>query len=224
MAAKIDAEMTFDDMESEILYTCAALEADPDAKDLFSLTDTWMPKLDDARTADRNARAAEARASAQRRVANGRLDAACQRFGDELLLEVKKDTAGARWRTFFTGTSATIHTFIRLAFGEQIARVGAWLRVSGDAVLDRHREPLATWSAAGQNALSETQGTATVRGQARVVREQLAEDLTRARDGLEATLVERGQEKGLQRDWPSLFFRTRPRRSRDTDPQVDAPL
>lgn len=40
------------------------------------------------------------------------------------------------------------------------------------------------------------------------MRERVAEDLTRARDGLEATLVQRAAERGLARSWPSRFFRT----------------
>ncbi len=46
MAAKIDHEMTFDDMEDEVVYTRAALRADPDARDLLPLTDGWMPAVE----------------------------------------------------------------------------------------------------------------------------------------------------------------------------------
>jgi hypothetical protein len=211
MAAKIHPDDTFDEIEQEILYTRAALEADPDARDLLATTDAWMPRVDDARASERNARAAEMRAAAMRRVANGRLDAACQSFGDELYLAVGKDASSARWTRYFSGAERTVSTFIRQAFGAQIARVRAWLDVTGDAVLDRHREALDTWSAAGAAANVQTSGSATVRGEARIAREVLAEDLTRARDGLEVALVTRAQERDLQRTWPSLFFRVRTR-------------
>ena len=45
MAAQIDKAMTFDDMESKILYTRAAVEADPDARDLLAITDGWRSSM-----------------------------------------------------------------------------------------------------------------------------------------------------------------------------------
>jgi hypothetical protein len=208
MAAQIDPRMTFDEMESEIVYTPAALAADPDARDLVPTTAGWMALIDEARAASRASREAVTRSDALRRVANGRLDATCTTFGDELLLAVGKDRASARWKRFLQGGTTTMSAFIKLPLAEQVRRVKGWFAITDDTVLDRHRAALTTWSAATDDALTATTDTATVRGAAAVVRERVAEDLTRARDGLEATLVQRATERGLARSWPSLFFRT----------------
>ena len=45
-----------------------------------------------------------------------------------------------------------------------------------------------------------------MRGTAIVAREALAENLTRARDGLHAALVVRAQERNLPRDFADGFF------------------
>lgn len=209
MAAKITERMTFDDMETEVIYTRAALNADPDARDLLPLTDDWMPRIEAGRASDREARIAVATASAQRRVANFRLDAACTAFGGELRLDVNKDTSSARWKRFFSGAASMVSRFIRLPFAEQASRVRGWLTHTGDPVLERHRGPLDTWSAAAQESIEATKATAQVRGDAAVAREELAELLTRGRDGLEAALVERANERGLPRSWPKSFFRVR---------------
>ena len=210
MAAQIDPKMTFDDMESEIIYTPAALEADPDARDLVPTTAGWMALIDEARAASRLSREAVARSDARRRVSNGRLDASCTSFGDELLLAADKDRKSARWRLFLQGGVSTMSVFVKLPLAEQVRRVKGWLDVTGDAVLDRHRAALTEWSSATDSALAATTATAGARGAAAVVRERVAEDLTRARDGLEAALVQRAAERGLARSWPALFFRTMP--------------
>ena len=155
-------------------------------------------------------RGAVARASAHRRIANGRLDQTCRKFGDELFPAVQRDSTTARWRRFFMALS--VSTFIRLPFSEQITRVGAWLTATGDDLLERHRAELTRWSSAGTAALLATAATSQVRGEAAVQREALAEDLTRARDGLQAALVARANERGLPREWSGFFFRPSSRR------------
>ena len=209
MAAQIDTHMTLDDVESDILYTRAALEADPDASDLLSTTDSWLGMIDAVRAKGRDARTIQTRAAARRRIAGGRLDAECTRFGDALYLAVGKDRNAARWTRFFSGSHQTPSSFVRQAIRTQLTAVTAWLGVTGDDVLDAHRDPLTKWSGAMNEALDLTASTTTARGAYHVAREQLAEDLTRARDGLEATLVQRADERGLARDWPGLFFQTR---------------
>jgi hypothetical protein len=213
MAARIDIDDTLDHMEDEILYTRAALAADPDASDLLASTDDWLAQVDAARERDRAARVAVSEASASRRVANGRLDAACVGFGDALYLAAGKDRAAARWTRFFRGATSTASRFVRQPLRDEVAAVRAWLGVTGDDVLDAHRAELERWATAAQQALERTDATATARGEARVAREELADALTRQRDGLEAELVGRGQDRGLARDWPAVFFRTQ-RRSR----------
>lgn len=219
MAAKIPKTMPLDDVEDEIIYTRAALEADPDARDFLPMTEEWMPWTEAARAKDREARMAVAVAHAKRRVSNVRLDAACIDFGDELALEVKDEPEGARWKRFFSGQSAnTVRRFIRLRFGEQVSRVAGWVSGSGDAILEKHRAALTEWSTAGQQALEATQATSQVRGDAAIEREEAAEALTRSRDGLEAALVQRANERGLSREWPKTFFKPRTRDDADSGP------
>src|SRR5437016_4766255 len=110
MPRKIQGDITLDDAEDEILFTRAALKADPDAQTLVPSTDTWMSLVDDARTKDREARESVMDTDARRIVANARLDAACTRFGDDLFLACGKDTKAKRWTQFF---SVAVSRFIR---------------------------------------------------------------------------------------------------------------
>lgn len=220
MTRKLTATTTFDELEDEILFTTAAIGADPDAHDLLPLTSGWLPLLDAARAKDRAARKAQGEADARRIVANGRLDRACERFGDELYLAVDKDRASPRWTQFF---NITVSKFIRQRLETQVQRVRGWLTTS-DPIFDKHREGLDRWSHAAGDALIQTRAVALVRGEARIAREALAEDLTRERDGLHDALSAKARALGLPRDWPDLFFRIQSRSTTDApEPTESAP-
>jgi hypothetical protein len=220
MPRRITTDFSFDECEDEVLFTRAALKADPDATDLLPSIDGWLSLIDTARTKDREARAAIGEASALRAVSNGRLDDACRSFGDDLHLAVKKDHQAARYRRFFP---RTVGTFVKQRLASQVAAVRAWLGTAGDDVLDKHHAELERWAAAVQAALDATVAGAQTRGLSLVARESLAEDLTRERDGLEAGLVARAHERGLARDWPARFFRTESRRAASGDPTPAPP-
>lgn len=222
MARKITERFTLDECEDEIIYTRAALKADPDAADLLPVTEAWLSQVDKARTADRAARMAMGEATALRVVANGRLDDTCAHFGDDLNLAVRKDRASARWRRFFGGP---VTNFVRQRLASQVRAVRAWLAITGDEVLEKFRPELDRWSANAQSALDATAESAQARGTAHVVRETLAEDLTRERDGLYAQLFARANERGLGREWPSRFFRQVARNdaTESTEPVPQAP-
>jgi hypothetical protein len=190
-----------------VRFTTAALKADPVARELASLTESWLPMIEAVRIKERGTRQAVADADAERAVANGRLDAACLRFADDLLRDVDKDTSSPRFRTFFPMAPSR---FTRQALGAQVTRVRAWLGVK-DPVLEQHRAELELWSTAADQALVRTHGGALVRGETRILREELAENLTRERDGLGDALGAKARELGLPRDWPNLFFRTQSR-------------
>ncbi len=207
MARKLSVAMTFDTLEDEVLHTRAALAADPDAADLLVITDGWLGKVDASRAADRAARVASTEATALRQVSNGRLDSACTAFGDALYLAVDKDRGAARWTQFF---KLPVNRFVRQAFPTQVSLVRGWLAID-DSVLAAHRVGLEQWSTRGQEALARTEATVAPLGVARVTREQLADDLTRERDGLEDALSARARERKLPRDWSALFFRITPR-------------
>ncbi|MDI1446574.1 hypothetical protein [Polyangium sp. 6x1] len=200
---KIPPTLPLDEVETEVFFTRSGLKADPDAQDLLSLTDGWLERVDEVRTKERSAREALADADAARVVANGRLDRACERFGDELYLAVNKNRSAARWTQFF---SVSVSRFVRQALPKQVARVGAWLE-SKDPIVDKHRPALEPWAKAAAAALKRTTAVATVRGEARIGREELAEGLTRERDGLHDALSVRARERGLPRDWADQFFR-----------------
>src|SRR5262245_20978551 len=125
---------------------------------------------------------------AARVVANDRLDNACVNFGDDLKSAVKKDLTAPRWLQFF---NIAVSKFIRQRLANQVQTVRGWLR-SSDPVLDKHRTALDTWSKAADDALVQTRAVATVRGEAWIAREEMAEDLTRERDGLHDALSARG--------------------------------
>jgi len=206
---KITERMTLDDVETEILYTEAALRADPDAEDLLPLTDNWLDRLDQERQRSRDVRRAVATVDATRIVADGRLDQACTAFGDELYLETGKNRNSPRWKQFF---NAPVSRFVRTALPRQVTRVRAWLQAN-DPVLERHRPEIEKWVARADDSLVKTRGLALTRGEAAIARTQFVEDLTHDRDGLSEALAARARERGLGRQWPDNFFRSSSRSS-----------
>jgi hypothetical protein len=197
--------MSLDDIEAEILYTRAAMRADPDAKDLVPMTDTWLTMLDDTRKKQRTASEAGVNADAFRSVSNARLDAACMAFASELDDALKQDHSSARYKQFFNTPASR---FVRQSLTTQVNVVKGWLDNANDDVLKRHRPLLERWSTAAMNAIEATSATALVRGQAWIAREKLAEDLTRERDRVYHALMGKTQQLNLSRDWPNVFFRT----------------
>jgi hypothetical protein len=219
MPRQIDADMTFDDIESEILFTRAALKADPDAEDLVAATEGWLGQVDEVRGLAREVRAEVAAIDAQRITANARLDTVCTTFGDELFLAVGKDRKGKRWLQFF---KVPVSSFVRQALATQVATVRGWLEEGDDEVLEKHRAELQRWATAADDALVRTRGSAAQRrGQLWQRREELADALTRERDSLHEALSARARERDLPRNFANAFFRksTRRRRSAADDEQ-----
>ena len=212
---KTTAEMPFDEMDDEIYFTRATLKADPDAVDLLPMTDDWLALVDAARAKERQARIADLDATAARVISNHHLDRACAAFGDDLYLAVGKERESPRWTRFFP---VAVSRFIKMRFDKQVQQVKAWLQPGvNDATLEQHRPALTKWSNAADASIALTHGVAMVRGAARMAREQLAEDLTRERDGLHDALTTRARERGLGRDWANQFFRVGVRKTSQSD-------
>ncbi len=214
MPRKLDARMTLDATEDEILYTSAALEADPDAKDLVASTSGWLPALDKVRARDRDVRQGAAKADATRAVSNVRLDHSVVDFGDDLHAAVKKDHSAPRWLTFF---KVAVSIFVKSALPREVETVKGWLGVK-DAVLEKHRAPLTQWSTAAENAIVATRALGPRRGEVWQAREELADALTRERDGLHAALTQRANERTLPREWANTFFRVELRAGAGDEP------
>jgi hypothetical protein len=203
MPRKLTSTMTLDTIEDDILFSRATLRADPDTPDLLATTDGWLGLVAAVRDRERAVREQVASVDAERQVANARLDRVCERFGDALFLAVEKDRTSARFRSFF---HVPVSRFVRLALSTQLERVKAWLG-SADPALAPFKVDLETWSTRASDALVKTRALALVRGELATAREELAEDLTRERDGLHAALVLRAAERGLGRGWADGFFR-----------------
>lgn len=201
---KLPPDISFDEAEDESIFTRSALLADPDSNDLAGETDDWMTYVDNARATDRAARVAKGEADAERVVANKRLDGACTGFGDDLYLAVNKDRSSTRWLMFF---SVPVNRFVRQALDKQIQKVQGWLSGSQDAVLNQHRAKLTQWVGASDTAINKQKAASIQQGGAKLAREEMADALTRERDGLYELLSARAREKNLPRDWPSQFFR-----------------
>lgn len=218
---EITAEFTLDDTEDEVLFTRAALKADPNANHLLPMTDDWLSLVDAARAKDRDARVANADATAARAVTNFHFDHACTQFGDDLFLAVGKDRESARWTQFFP---IAVSRFVKMRFDKQIQKVQGWLAPNvTEPALDKHRPALTTWANAAAAALGQTSAVSLVRGAAQMAREQLAEDITRERDALYDALSVHGRTKSLPRDWPKQFFRVSTRKSADADDTTPEP-
>ena len=212
MPRLLNATSTFDDLEDEVLFTIAAIQADPDAADLLPMTGTWLGLISTARAGNLTMRQQAATADAQRIIANGRLDSACVAFGDALFAAVGKDRASARWKTFF---AEPVSSFVKQALDRQLKTVKGWLGLPSDAALEPHRPALQKWADAAASAQVKTAEVAGLRGLAWQQREALTDALTRDRDGLASALGQRARERGLQRDWPELFFLVRRDSSRN---------
>jgi hypothetical protein len=213
MPRSIHAGMTLDSVEEEILYTVASLAADPDARDLVALTDGWHALLEGVRTLEREARRAMLEGEALRSLASGRLDGACEVFGEELYRDLLGDPTSPRYTRFFSvSPSRSMH----MALPKKIAKVRSWL-LSTDPVLERHRAALDAWSMAALAAMERMQEQVVVRGELWVALERLREELTRERDGLRDALAARAKERGLARSWPELFFRGSRRNGEEAD-------
>ena len=202
---KLTRELTLDDYEREIIYSRAALAADPNARDLMHHTDGWDGLVDAARAKRRASWEAEVGADAQRRVSNDGLDVSCSAFGAELGLQSKPGTE--LYRLFFRNMTAS--RFVKQALSTQVGAVEAWLTTTEHPVLERHRARITPWVQAARAALTATDAAAVPMGQWQITRATLAEDMTRERDALWAALDERRRERNLPRGWPGLFFMVR---------------
>ncbi len=211
MPRQLTVQWNFDELEDEILFTRAAIKADEDAADLLPMTDKWLGKIVPIRAADLETREHIAEVDGGRVVANGRFDIACVAFADALFAAVGKDRGSLRWLAFFV---RSVTRFIRMALVDQVARVRGWLSSSKDPVLELHRAELDKRVTAADLAVVSTRGLAVGRGENWQRRAELAEDLTRERDGLHDALSGVARDKKLPRHWADLFFarerRTRP--------------
>jgi hypothetical protein len=189
-------------MENECIFTRAAKRADRNASDMLAMSSTWLGSIEAVRVLERDARTAFQEATAARMIANARLDDACRSFGRSLATDLKNDRTSARWKRFFRGT---VDEFVTQPLVDQADACIAWLEID-DPALTPFREELTHWAHAAKAAITATGSSGQVRGTAIVAREALAENLTRARDGLHAALVVRAQERNLPRDFADGFF------------------
>lgn len=184
------------------MYRISFSISSKDASDLLPSTDSWLGGVDTARDKDKAARTAAMEASAHRSVANTRLDRHCRSFGRDLAHALENDRSSARWHRFFPGT---VDEFISQPLETQANACIAWLPLE-EPVLAPHVASIERWARAAKAAVDLTVASAQVRGAAMVAREQAAENLTRARDGLAIALSARAAERGLPRDYADDFF------------------
>ena len=104
MVKKIDDAYSLEEMRSEVLFSRAALKADPNASDFLPSTGSWLGIVATAADQELAARTALVEATASRTIANQRLDETCRDVGRALAAELKNDRSGARWSRLFHGT------------------------------------------------------------------------------------------------------------------------
>lgn len=206
MPAKIYPEDTLDTMEDDVIFTGAALTADPDACTLAGSPDEWMTWLIAFREVDRTYRKQVATIDATRVIKDGRLDIEVIDFANDLLHDCG-DRDSIRFKGFFTMAPSR---FSRIALSDEVATVEGWL-VAGteDNVLEAHRPQLTSTSSEARAALTATTAMDATRATYWGKRTTLADNLTAARDALGSRLSDRARELGLPRDWPGTFFRVR---------------
>lgn len=205
MPRMIAGTMTLEDIENEILFTVASLDADPDAKVMLPHTDGWLPRLDGLRIESRAIRLGVNKTSAAKIVANARLDLVCGRLGDQLLLAVHKDREAPRWKKFFP---STMSAFQRQPLVSQVAGVFGWLSAIDDPLLEQYRPELTQWADAAKTALDTEAKHDALRAQFKQTRDTHAQQLTADRDKLHDLLSDIARDQGLGRTWPDTFFRS----------------
>ena len=203
MPRAISPEAPIDALEDEILYTGASLKADPEAQDVApDFSTLWLQHLDELRKDERAVRAANLETNAQRAIANVRLDARCEHFGDTLLLEVGKDRNSPRWKGFFP---VPVSSFVRQPFADQVQQMTGWLS-SSDPALATHLPELTRWLKASKLSLDQDSDLALTRSAHKQRREAFAAAFTEARDALHDQLSSLAREKKLGRLWADAFF------------------
>ncbi len=212
---KLSAETTFVDFESEVMFTIAALSADPDARPLLSETADWLGWVDAAQKEDRSFRQQEANVEASRVVANGRLDLSCITFGKRLLGACNLDRQAPRFTRFFAKPPMA---FVKQALSKQVTAVFGWLSVTDDDVLESFRVELLERATNARTAQDATSAVGPLRGANQARRAKVADDLTRERDGLHRQLAEIADAKDLGRTWADLFFKKTRRADDDESP------
>lgn len=217
---KLSAETTFADLESEVMFTIAALGADPDARALLGEASDWLGWIDVAQKEDRSFRQQEANVDAGRVVANGRLDLTCVAFGKRLLGACDQNRQAPRFTRFFAKPPMA---FVKQALAKQVTAVFGWLSVNDDDVLEAFRADLQERATNARNAQDATSAIGPLRGTNQARRAKLAEDLTRERDGLHRQLAELADEKNLGRGWADLFFKKTRRDDDDDEAPTPAP-
>jgi hypothetical protein len=205
MPRMILGTMTIDDMEDEILFTMAALEADPDAKAALPHTDGWLPRVDGLRSESRKLRLLVGKTSAAKVVANVRLDAACAALGDVQLLAVNKNRESPRWKKFFP---ETVSAFQRQPLADQVTAVLGWLSATDEPALEQHRDNLTHWAKMARAAVDATAQQHILRANLQQARDAHAQQLTADRDKLHDLLSDIARDQGLGRTWPDTFFRS----------------
>ncbi|MEL6181289.1 MAG: hypothetical protein AAFS10_20195 [Myxococcota bacterium] len=205
MPRPLTAHDPLDHVEDELNFTLSALNSDPHGSAFAPLTETWLPRLETVRKADRVVRRRVVTTDARRIIANENLDDACEAFGAALFEAVGEDDRAERWTRLF---KVPVHTFVRQAFRTQVAMVQAWLDSDEEEpVLEEHRPLLEHWVKAATVSLEDARALAVQRAENTMRREHLTEDLNRERDALYSALVQYARDHELPATWPEAFFR-----------------
>lgn len=206
---KIPPKAPLASMLEEARFTRSALQADPDAGALLTLTDPWQGQIRAIQEQEDQLSQLESDTSAQRQVANSRLDMAVIGFTDALLYDVRKDRADPRW-TYFCPTAPS--QLVREPLADQHRRVSGWLANSSDPTLEAHRDELARWVGRVGEALAAESTLEARRAALWTQRQALAEAFTAQRDDLARQLEALAAREKLGRGWSATFFLKTPPR------------
>ena len=217
MPRKLDETMRIEEIEDEICYSEARVQAHPATKHLQERVAGWYDIAEEMRNGDRESRRATIVAQAIKDQAGETVDQACVDFSEDLDHAVRGDHKGTRWRRFF---SVAVSRFTRLPILEQIRRMKEWFTVTGDDILETHR-PALTGAVAGiESAELQKSSARQHRLTTKESRRTAAARLTSERDSLHRSISELAAQQSLPRDFADGFFlRTR----RDTADAPEAP-
>jgi hypothetical protein len=221
---ELRAETPLETLEDEIVYTDAALKADPEAEDLAPGFAGQLESLDEVYDRERATRRAVTEATAYSRVADSRLDEEVLGSGRVMEVPLKGDRTHPSWTKVY-GT-ATPSDVAKLARPKEVIKVRGMIKAMtelGLAILATVIASLTFWAGRLDGGLTRLTDSKADRGRFRSERDEFIIGLNRARRALYGSLTTRAAERGLPKEWPDLFFRHETSRTRSKPTEEPPP-
>lgn len=204
----ISQEASLDSIWEDLVFSEARMTSDLNAADFAATMGELVERCESVRTGQYKAWRAEIVAQANVAAADDNLDDTVDGIDEGLQHAEGRDRSSKRYKRYF---ALAPHAVIRLGLESQLGKVRGWpesLKTEPEKELRKLGETLLKNVDAGDAALAGRRTAAAQRADHRV-REiaRLIDDVNAARLSIYGTLVTRGAELKLAKDWANRFFR-----------------